>query len=46
MSLNSEVQYGKPVFTDLKTGDFLLVKCMGGNKKNQILIHMLCEPYG
>ena len=29
----SEVQYRKPVFTDLKTGDFLLVQFIGGNRK-------------
>jgi len=38
----SEVQYRKPVFTDLKTGDFLLVQFNGRNRKKTKFSYIIC----
>ncbi|CAI6354118.1 unnamed protein product [Macrosiphum euphorbiae] len=38
----SEVQYRKPLFTDLKTGDFLLVQFNGRNRKKTKCSYICC----
>jgi len=38
----TEIQYRKPVFTDIKTGDFLLVQFIGGNRKKTKFTYICC----
>jgi len=38
----TEVQYRKPVLTDIKTGDFLLVQFIGGNRKKTKFSYICC----